>query len=99
VSTTWLPLGTIQLPNDIQLCKPEAAPNLTTVTPTCPIDANKNICVAPSGAVTVVDGTADCSDSAAGTGATIYVRTIDGKSKYKVVLFALTALPKVMDQW
>jgi prepilin-type N-terminal cleavage/methylation domain-containing protein len=99
-SANWLPLGgTINLPFDVQVCAPDAIANLATATPTCPIASAKDICIAPSGAVTVLDAPGACDDNAGGTGATVYVRTADGKTKYKVVIFGLTGLPRVMDQW
>jgi hypothetical protein len=99
-SGNWLPLGgTMQLPLDVQVCAVDASANLAAATPTCPLATATDICIAPSGAVTVLPAPAACNDNAAGTGATIYVRTADGKTKYKVVIFGLTGLPRVMDQW
>jgi len=99
-STNWLPLGgTVNLPFDVQVCAPDALANLASASPTCPIATAKDICIAPSGAVTVLDAPGACDDNAAGTGATLYVRTADGKTKYKVVIFGLTGLPRVMDTW
>jgi prepilin-type N-terminal cleavage/methylation domain-containing protein len=99
-AANWLPLGgTIQLPFDVQICAPDATANLGTATPACPIAGAKDICIAPSGAVTVLDAPGACDDTAAGTGATLYVRTADGKNRYKLVIFGLTALPRIMDTW
>ena len=99
-SANWLPLGgTVQLPHDVQLCAPEAVAQLGPATTSCPIAAAKDVCISPSGAVTVLNAPGACDDNAGGTGATLYVRTADGKTKYKVVIFGLTGLPKVMDQW
>jgi prepilin-type N-terminal cleavage/methylation domain-containing protein len=97
--TRWLPLGgALKLPQGVQLCSPDAAANLGSGSPTCPIATARDICIAPSGAVTVGNTPDfDCNDNAAGTGATLYVRAAD--ARYKVVLFGLTGLPRVMDQW
>jgi type II secretory pathway pseudopilin PulG len=99
-STNWLPLGgTLRLPHDLQVCAPEAVAQLNTGSPACPISTAKDICIAPSGAVTLLDAPGACNDNATGTGATIYLSSADGKAKYKVALFGLTAMPRIMDRW
>jgi len=40
-----------------------------------------------------------CPGPARGTGATLYVGTVDGGKKYKIVVFGLTGLPRLADTW
>jgi prepilin-type N-terminal cleavage/methylation domain-containing protein len=96
----WLPLGgALQTPSGVILCAPEASVKLAAASPACPLSAAMDVCIAPSGVVTMLPAPAACDDNAAGTGATLYLATADQSAKYKVVLFGLTGLPRGMDQW
>jgi hypothetical protein len=60
------------------------------------------VCFGPSGIVTVQPVANDCDDSVSITnaqGATVYIRTIDALYKYKLVIFKLTGLPRLIDTW
>jgi prepilin-type N-terminal cleavage/methylation domain-containing protein len=95
-STQWLPLGgSVPAGRGVDLCDPEATFQLGTPTTSCPISAKKSICFQPTGSVTV--STDDTCPAANGTGATIYLTTAG--ANYKVVIFGLTGLPRLMDQW
>jgi type II secretion system protein H len=97
--TKWLPLGgTLSLPLEVELCTVDAGMTLTAKTPACPLAAEKDLCFAPSGKVYTVDPADNCDDSTY-TGATVYLRTSDALKKYKLVVFGLTGLPRMMDQW
>ncbi len=84
------------MPRGLIVCSADSAPTLTTGTPTCPIAAATAICFLPNGTVTVSSNEA-CPG--AGHGATIYVKTIDDKKKFKIPIFGLTGLPRLTDTW
>ncbi|HEY7956440.1 MAG: Tfp pilus assembly protein FimT/FimU [Polyangia bacterium] len=100
--TTWVDLGgTMAAPNDVEFCAVSAATNLTTLTPSCPATTAVNLCFAPSGWVTVSNNDT-CPGTVGATnpsGATLYVSTLDGDKHYKVMIFGLTGLPRLTDQW
>lgn len=99
-STQWNPLGgTLRLTNGIQVCAPDSSVVTSAVSPTCPLSAGKNICYSATGGVTVVASNADCDDNATPTGATLYMRTFDGANRFKLMIWGLTGLPKLVDQW
>jgi prepilin-type N-terminal cleavage/methylation domain-containing protein len=100
-SANWINLGggTLNVPLGVELCVVEESAVLGTFSPTCPMVNNRNLCVSPNGYVTVVDEATSCTDGTSGTGATVFIRTSDALMKYKLVMFGLTGLPKVMDQW
>ncbi len=96
----WKPLGgTLRLSNNVQICAPSSSVKTTAVTPACPITSAQNICFSPTGGVTVVASTADCDDSATVTGATLYLQTSDGNNHFKLMIWGLTGLPKLVDIW
>jgi len=82
------------------LAYPDASTVITTkATPTCPIASTTYICISPNGYVNKVDDGA-CNDSVgSGTGATLYMQTSDAQTKYKVMIWGLTGLPKLVDTW
>ena len=110
--TTWLPNGTSVAPLRIEFCEPATAVNLTTATPTCPITTSMNtvLCFAANGRVNLTDAATACPGTGSstaslpstGTGATIYFRGTQMSNndvKYKLVVWGLTGLPKLTDQW
>jgi prepilin-type N-terminal cleavage/methylation domain-containing protein len=99
VSGTWVTLGgVIQAPGGVQLCDTAATPVLTTSSPACPTTIDSRVCFGTNGRVTYTT-TDTCDPSSAGTGATLYAQTLNGAQKYKLVLYRLTGMPKIMDQW
>jgi prepilin-type N-terminal cleavage/methylation domain-containing protein len=101
-STQWNPLGgTLRLTNNVQVCAPDSSTKTTVAaSPTCPIATSQNVCFSPTGAVNVVASGADCDDSAtSGGGATLYLQTSDGNNHFKLMIWGLTGLSKLVDQW
>jgi prepilin-type N-terminal cleavage/methylation domain-containing protein len=99
LSGTWVTLGgAVQAPNGVQLCDTAATPVLTASSPTCPTTTDSRICFGTNGRVTVTT-TDTCNPSSAGTGATLYTQTLNGAQQYKLVLYRLTGMPKIMDRW
>lgn len=97
--TAWVPIaGTISIPAGADFCVTSASPQLTVATPSCPLTAAANICFMPNAQVSVTT-TATCPGAAPRTGATIFYRTRDDAKHYKLVLWGLTGLPRLMDRW
>jgi prepilin-type N-terminal cleavage/methylation domain-containing protein len=100
VSGTWVTLGgAIQAPSGVQLCDTALGAILTAWTPpACPTTTDSRVCFGTNGRVTLTT-TDTCNPSSAGTGATIFAQTLNGAQKYKLVLYRLTGMPKIMDSW
>lgn len=95
----WAPIaGTVAIPAGAQFCATSASPQLTVATPSCPLAAAINICFMPNAQVSVTT-TATCPGASPRTGATIFFRTTDDAKHYKLVLWGLTGLPRLMDRW
>jgi type II secretory pathway pseudopilin PulG len=98
--TTWASIGGInRVPKDVQICDPIAGPQLTTQAPTCPLSAVQAVCFAANGRATY---SADGTCPGASSGATLYLRSDEGSAnpkKYKIVIWGLTGLAKLMDTW
>jgi prepilin-type N-terminal cleavage/methylation domain-containing protein len=90
--------ATLTTPIDVQLCAPDASAMLATASPTCPLTAAFAICFLPSGA-SYLQTTPSCPIVAAPSGATLYVTTVNHDKKYKLPLFGLTGMGKLMDTW
>jgi prepilin-type N-terminal cleavage/methylation domain-containing protein len=99
-SSTWVAQNGMTVPSGVDLCRPDAAVQLGTVTPTCPLTAGMNnlLCVSASGRVNV--GTSCPSGSISTfTGATLYFADSNRDKKYRVVVWGLTGMAKLMDTW
>jgi prepilin-type N-terminal cleavage/methylation domain-containing protein len=98
--TTWVSIGGLnRVPKDIEICEPKTGPQLTTVSPTCPLAAARAICFAATGRVTV---SSDTNCPGTGSGGTLYLKSDEGSNnpkKYKVVVWGLTGMAKLMDRW
>jgi prepilin-type N-terminal cleavage/methylation domain-containing protein len=98
---TWLLQGSLKVPSSLQLCGADTLPKIgsATVAPTCPISsATLNyICFAPNGHVSArSDGSCVASDMG---GTTLYLKTASGDKKYRIVIWGLTGMAKVIDTW
>jgi hypothetical protein len=98
--TSWVDLGgTLPAPHDVEICAPAGTRVSTTTTPTCPATSAAYLCFAPNGWVTL-STTATCNvGSTIPGGATLYVRTVDDLKHYKLMIYGLTGLSKLTDQW
>lgn len=104
----WVTLAPMLSPVEgVDVCEVVNYAVTSTYTPTCPATTNARICFGPTGRVSV-PSPADsdtCPTSSAGTGATVFVRVAGAGStptvmqKYKLVLFRLTGLPKLLEAW
>jgi hypothetical protein len=94
----WVPLGG-RIGADLNICSPTAGVTLATSTPaSCSSVTPVNICFQPNGNITV-STTNTCPAAGGPTGATLYVRTIDDKKHFKLYIFGLTGLPRLVDSW
>jgi hypothetical protein len=96
---TWLDQTTVSLPTSMQFCTPQTG--VSTSSPVCPMTATSVICFSPNGHVNLPPtGTcATTSSPSAFSGATLYVENKDGGKKYKLWVFGLTGMTKMVDQW
>jgi prepilin-type N-terminal cleavage/methylation domain-containing protein len=96
----WVNQATLSLPATMRLCQPSAAVTLGTVSPTCPLSTTAVICFYPNGHVDVPSSNA-CSTTTPSTftGATIYFGTHAGDKNYRVLVWGLTGMVKLVDTW
>ena len=94
----WIPVGgRTVLPRGIELCAVDAFANLQAAQPACPLSGSASVCFDAGGRVTVsADGSCP---SALPTGATVYLHTVDNGHKYKVPLFGLTGMSRLVQSW
>jgi prepilin-type N-terminal cleavage/methylation domain-containing protein len=97
----WDQQSTLSVPTSMQLCLPVAAVQLGTIAaPTCPLTAAKVICFYPNGRVDQPpSGACATSSPATGTGTTIYFESNDAAKKYRLWVWGLTGMVKLIDQW
>jgi len=97
----WVPQSTLALPSTLQLCAAYAGMQLGTVSPTCPLSGTQVICFYGNGKVDI-PSSGSCSTTTLSTspsGATLYFATYAGDKKYRVVVFGLTGMVKLIDTW
>ncbi len=95
--STWLAVsGGLAAPAGVFLCQVDAQTTLSPASPACPLAGETHVCVSPSGRISV---TLAAACGGAPTGATLYVGTADGRRRYKIALFALTGLGRLVDSW
>jgi prepilin-type N-terminal cleavage/methylation domain-containing protein len=110
--STWIETVTVTVPAMVEFCQSTASVVTASTTPTCPITALMNtvICFAPNGRINLTDtstacpgtGSSSATTPSSGTGATLFFR---GKQEgnrdvtYKMMIWGLTGLPKMVDQW
>jgi type II secretion system protein H len=98
---TWVALSSnINVPSGVDICDVTSSVVLTTASPSCPTSTDMRICFAASGLVTTTT-TDVCPTSSAGTGATLFLQSRgDATPKhFKLMLFRLTGMPRMSDQW
>jgi prepilin-type N-terminal cleavage/methylation domain-containing protein len=102
-SATWLAQTSLSVPSSLQLCTPDASVQLGAVTPICPLPATQTtlVCFAPNGRVNLVAASTGCptSSPSTGSGTTLYVRSSRGDKQYRLVIWGLTGMVKLIDQW
>ena len=83
----------------MQLCQPDASVQLGGVTPACPLSSASILCFSPNGRVNLVAATCPTTSPASGSGATLYFATTAHDKKYRLIVWGLTGMPKLLDQW
>jgi len=79
----------------------QASPAIGAATPVALTTANEgSVCFAPNGNVSVTTGAAaPCPGTPARSGATLFTRTFDNYNRYKLVIWGLTGLSKLISTW
>jgi prepilin-type N-terminal cleavage/methylation domain-containing protein len=97
---TWVAQNGVSVPSGVNLCRPDASVQLGTVTPTCPLTSGMTslVCFSASGRVNLA-ATCPTGSTSTGSGATLYFASTTGDKKYRVVVWGLTGMAKLMDTW
>jgi prepilin-type N-terminal cleavage/methylation domain-containing protein len=101
-STNWVKQSTLSMPSSMRFCTPPSGGGIQigTQTPTCPMTAATVLCFYANGRVDVPsNGTCQISSPTTGSGATIYFGTNDSGKKYRMWVWGLTGMVKMVDQW
>jgi prepilin-type N-terminal cleavage/methylation domain-containing protein len=102
-AAAWVTQTTVTVPSSLQLCAPDASVQLGTVAPSCPLTATAAglVCFAANGRVNLATSAAGCPTTtpSSGSGATLYVRSSNGDKKYRVLVWGLTGMVKLVDRW
>ncbi len=110
--TSWIEMQTVYVPAMVEMCQMTASVVTASATPTCPITSSMNtrICFASNGRVNLTDTSTNCpgtgsstaTSPSTGTGATVFFRGTQESNndvKYKIMVWGLTGLPRMTDQW
>ncbi|MGZ3442882.1 MAG: pilus assembly FimT family protein [Polyangia bacterium] len=99
----WITQSSLTVPSGLRFCKPDASPTLGAVSPACPLTTGMDnlVCFSPNGHVNLAGASTSCSTTSpsAFSGATLYVGSEDGTKKYRVVVWGLTGMAKLVDAW
>jgi prepilin-type N-terminal cleavage/methylation domain-containing protein len=102
-AAAWVQQSTLSLPSTMRLCTAvSGVSNLgSSVTPTCPLSGTENICFWPNGRADIkTDGSAcKTTNPSTSSGATLYLATYAGDKKYRIWVWGLTGMIKMIDQW
>jgi prepilin-type N-terminal cleavage/methylation domain-containing protein len=86
-----------RFPKGVVPCTPKAGAILTTASGVvCPISATAWVCVAAGGQTTL---SADGTCPGATSGATLFIRSLEGLQPFKIPIYGLTGLAKLIDKW
>src|SRR5205823_2045778 len=101
----WLPVSQIVPPSEVQLCGVVYPSSLdtTAISPTCPATSELWLRYT-SGTMQVVNtaSTIVCpatGSAACAAGAAVPLSTVDGGHHYKIYVYGLTGMPRLLDQW
>jgi prepilin-type N-terminal cleavage/methylation domain-containing protein len=99
-SKSWVGQTKLKVPSSMQLCVPSASMTLGSVTPTCPLtNANNTLCYLPNGRVGLITSGTCITNPPTTYGGTVYFSTKAGDKKFRVVVWGLTGMAKVIDTW
>lgn len=99
-NSTWTALGAPVATTEVNVCSPISGPKLVAATPTCPMAAGTHaICFAANGNAGLT-ATGACPPASPRSGGTIYFQSVrNPNEKFKVVVWGLTGLPKLVTAW
>ena len=99
-TSTWLAQSKTAVPSTMQLCTPQSGPVLTTVVPSCPVTGTNVLCFYPERPRRPAYRHPLPDDQPGERhGATVYFETVAADHKFKVVVWGLTGMTKLIDQW
>lgn len=96
---------TIYLPSTMELCTSvQGVSNLgSAVTPTCPLSGTHTVCFWPNGHAIINTDGSTCSSTSPSVsnslGGTIYLSTYAGDKNYRIWIWGLTGMIKMIDRW
>lgn len=94
---------TIYLPSTVWLCTSvQGVSNLgSAVTPACPLSGTHNVCFWPNGRASINTDGSTCSSTSpsSGTGGTLYLSSRTGDKNYRIWIWGLTGMIKMIDRW
>jgi len=102
VAKTLVTQSKLALPSSMQLCAPKDGAILNPASPSCPASpsATDTLCFAPNGTVKLItSGKCQATSPATANGATLFFETKTGDKKYRIVVWGLTGMAKVIDTW
>ncbi len=99
-TNSWSQVGAVVSSTEVNVCLPMAGAQLTAATPVCPLSAGTHVvCFAPNGNASVTT-TGACPAANPRGGGTLFLQGVHNtKDKYKVVVWGLTGLPKLVTAW
>jgi prepilin-type N-terminal cleavage/methylation domain-containing protein len=101
----WVTQSTVTLPSTMRLCTAvSGVANLgSSVTPTCPLSGTETVCFWPNGRANLDTSGATCATTSPSVtnskGGTIYLATYAGDKNYRIWVWGLTGMIKMIDQW
>ena len=96
---SWVKQSLVSLPSSMQLCTVGGSVQLGTQSPACPMTATTVLCFYANGRVNQpASNTCQTSSPTTGSGATIYLQNKDATKKYRVWVWGLTGMVKMIDQ-
>jgi prepilin-type N-terminal cleavage/methylation domain-containing protein len=99
-SPAWVTQSTLALPSGLQLCAPTSGVSFGSVSPTCPLTGTQDICFYANGHVDwPSSGACAISTPSTFSGTTLYLETYSGDKKFRILIWGLTGMVKVIDTW
>ena len=99
-STTWIKQSTLSMPTSLQFCGVTQGVVMGTVSLVCSLTTVTVLCFYATGRVDQpVSNTCQTSSPTSSTGATIYFETTTAEKKYRLWVWGLTGMVKMIDQW
>ena len=97
-TSAWVDQTKISVPTSMAFCTPQQG--ITQNTPTCPLTSAKVLCFYANGRVDLpTSGSCATTSPSSGSGATLFVENSAGDKKYKLWVWGLTGMTKIMDRW